>query len=45
MKKIVVFLLILSQIKLLFSQEKEIIPTKFSQNGFAALEYLCKNAK
>ncbi|MFN0729955.1 hypothetical protein [Polaribacter gochangensis] len=40
MKKIVVFLLFCTYSQVLFSQEKESIPTKFTQNGFANLDYI-----
>jgi hypothetical protein len=40
MKKILVFLFIYFLSQVLFSQEKEIVPTKFTQNGFASLDYI-----
>jgi hypothetical protein len=40
MKKIIVFLLICISTQTLFSQKKETVPTKFTQNGFASLDYI-----
>jgi len=40
MKKTITFLLIFIKIQVLFSQEDEIIPTKFIQNGFLNLDYV-----
>jgi hypothetical protein len=40
MKKFVISLLICVYSQVLFSQEKESIPTKFTQNGFASLDYI-----
>ena len=40
MKKLFIFLLIVFISEFFFSQEKENIPTKFSQSGFANLDYM-----
>ena len=40
MKKIIIFLLIFIQTQIIFSQENETIPEKFTQNGFVNLDYV-----